>query len=313
MNSLDLPQAIRVAQPVPGVPWMAGGLGAFFPRITNDGHLELLVSGRDAQGESRIGSMIYEWGDPPRLLHVSEPLLDRGALGTFDMNGAGYPWLVQHEDAQRMFYVGWTRMGADIPFRNQMGLAERTDDGGSFRRVSRASWFPATDREPIGTGSCAVDRLPNGLWRILYVNFVAWDRQGDGVSHRYNVRQAFSADGINFDRDASTVAIELEGDEVAIGTPAPRWVGEAQEILFTARIDFYRLYSVPVTAEGEILKRRTLLNIPAGDWDGEMQGYPKLLRHAGQDWLFYCGDGYGRAGIGMVALPPHILARADHR
>jgi len=123
------------------------------------------------------------------------------------------------------------------------------------------------------------------------------------------VRQAFSADGLTFDREASSVAIELEGDEVAIGTPAPRWVGDAQEILFTARVGFYRLYTVPVTAEGEILKRRTLLNIPAGSWDQEMQGYPKLLRHAGEDWLFYCGDGYGRAGIGMVALPAHILAR----
>jgi len=309
MLGLYLPKAIHIAKPVPGVAWMAGGLGAFFPRITADGHLELLVSGRDALGESRIGSMIFEWADEPRLLHVSDPLLDRGALGAFDMNGAGYPWLVQHEDAQRMFYVGWTRLGGDIPFRNQIGLAKRAGDSGPFLRMSQASWFPATDGEPIGTGSCAVDRLPSGLWRILYVNFVAWDREGDRVSHRYNVRQAFSVDGLTFDRGGSTVAIELEGDEIAIGSPMPRWVGAAQEILFTARVDFYRLYSVPVTAEGHIQKRRTLLNIPAGSWDGEMQGYPKMLRHAGQDWLFYCGDGYGRAGIGMVPLPAYILAK----
>jgi hypothetical protein len=287
---------------------MSGGLGAFFPRITKDGLLELLVSGRDAAGESRIGSMTFEWGDPPRLVHVSDPLLDTGELGAFDMNGAGYPWLVEHDAVQRIFYVGWTRMGGDIPFRNQMGLAQRTREGVPFKRVSRASWFPATDREPIGTGSCSVDRLPNGLWRMLYVNFVAWDRDRDGVSHRYNVRQAFSSDGVTFDRDASDVAIELEGEEVAIGTPAPRLVGDAQEILFTARVDFYRLYSVAVTADGRIQRQRTRLNIEAGSWDQSMQAYPKLLRHDGRDWLFYCGDGYGRAGVGMVALPEHVLA-----
>ncbi len=309
MLSLDLPKATLVAQPVPGVPWMAGGLGAFFPRLTSDGHLELLVSGRDAGGESRIGAMTFEWGDPPRLLHVSEPLLDRGALGAFDMNGAGYPWLVQHEGAQRMFYVGWMRLGGGVPFRNQLGLAERLGHNGPFRRMSQASWFPATDREPIGTGSCAVDRLPSGLWRMLYVNFVGWERQSDSVSHRYNVRQAFSDDGLTFDRETSSVAIELEGDEVAIGTPAPRWVGGGQEILFTARVRDYRLYSVPVTDDGEILRSRTRLDIPAGSWDGEMQGYPKLLHRAGQDWLFYCGDGYGRAGIGMVPLPARLLAK----
>jgi hypothetical protein len=309
MPSLDLPKAIHIAQPVPGVPWMAGGLGAFFPRMTRDGGLELLVSGRDAQGESRIGSMVFEWGDPPRLLHVSEPLLDLGELGAFDMNGAGYPWVVERGYAQQMFYVGWTRMGGGIPFRNQLGLAERAGETGPFRRVSRASWFPAIDREPIGTGSCAVDRLPSGLWRILYVDFIAWDRTEASVSHHYNVRQAFSSDGLIFDREASTVAIELQDEEVAIGTPAPRRVGEAEEILFTARTGFYRLYSAPVDDGGEILRRRTRLDIPPGDWDGQMQGYPKVLRRDGQDWLFYCGDGYGRAGIGMVPLPAHILAK----
>ena len=173
MFSLDLPKATRVAQPVAGVSWMAGGLGAFFPRITADGHLELLVSGRDAQGESRIGSMIFEWADPPRLLHVSEPLLDRGALGAFDMNGAGYPWLVEQEGAQRMFYVGWTRMGGGIPFRNQVGLAERLGVSGPVRRVSRASWFPATDREPIF--SLSVRAASNSARRgAMKVKAMAW-------------------------------------------------------------------------------------------------------------------------------------------
>lgn len=286
---------------------MSGGLGAFFPRITREGYLELLVSGRDEAGESRIGSLIFEWGDPPRLVHVSDPVLDCGEPGAFDMNGAGYPWLVEDGDLQRMFYVGWMRLGGRVPFRNQMGLAERHGDRGPFRRRSRASWFPATDAEPIGTGSCSVDRLPSGRWRMLYVNFVRWEVGSPTVSHRYNLRQAFSNDGLNFDRDASTVAIELSDGEVAIGTPAPRWVGAAQEILFTARVRDYRLYAVPVGPDGNILRERTRLDIAAAAWDGQMQCYPKVLRHAGLDYLFYCGDGYGRAGVGMVPLPDHLL------
>lgn len=309
MQKIQLAKAHHIARPTPGVAWMAGGLGAFFPRITEAGRLELLVSGRDLRGESRIGAMTFEWGDPPRLLDVTEPLLEKGDLGTFDMNGVGYPWLVRHGDVERMFYVGWTRMGGDIPFRNQMGLAERSGTSGLFHRMSRASWFPASDDEAIGTGSCSVDRMPDGRWRMLYVNFVAWERDGEAVKHRYNVRQAFSQDGLNFDRRRSTVVIELEDDEVAIASPAPRWVGDTQEILFTARTQNYRIYSVPVTASGDILRRRTLLDIARGDWDADMQAYPRILRHDGVDWLFYCGDGYGRAGIGMVTLPPNVLAK----
>lgn len=309
MKTVDLPKAVLVAQPDAKVSWMQGGLGAFFPRITPAGQLELLVSGRDAAGESRIGSMIFDWGDPPRLVNISAPVLDHGDLGTFDMNGAGYPWLVEHDGVQRMFYVGWNRMGGGIPFRNQMGLAFRDRNDGPFRRASRASWFPATDREPIGTGSSSVDRMPDGRWRMIYTNFVAWERTATGPVHRYHLRQAFSSDGLNFDRDASTVAVELVGDEIAIGTPAPRWLGPDHEVIFTARTDFYRLYAVAADRNGRLSSERTRLQIPQGTWDSEMQGYPKVLSHKGTDWLFYCGNGYGRAGIGMVALPHRLLTR----
>lgn len=309
METIVLPKAVHVATPNPSIHWMAGGLGAFFPRITPDGLLELFVSGRDERGESRIGSMLFEWGDPPRLLEVSEPLLDVGELGTFDMNGAGYPWIVEHEGVERMYYVGWTRLGGQVPFRNQIGLAERREGRGPFIRASRAPLLEAINSEPIGSGSCSVDRQSDGRWRLLYVSFVAWEAAPNGAVHRYHVRQAFSDDGLNFDRANSSVAIELEGDELAIGTPAPRRTAEGEEILFTARTDFYRIYSLPVDDRGEISRRRTRLSIPQGAWDSEMQGYPKVLRHDGADWLFYCGNGFGRAGIGMVPLPAGRVAR----
>lgn len=308
MPAVELPKALCVARPDPRVPWMAGGLGAFFPRLTAAGHLEILVSGRDSDGRSRIGAMTYEWGDPPRLLDIGEPLLDMGDLGCFDMDGAGYPWLVETGGVQRMFYVGWMKLGGTVPFRNQLGLAQRTADGERFRRVSRASWFPATDREPVGTGSCSVDRLADGRWRMIYTNFERWEVAGSGAVHRYNLRRAFSEDGLHFDRDGSAVMVDLADREVAIGTPVPRAVAGREELLFTARIDRYRLYASPIEA-GLAVPERTLLRIPAGDFDSETQAYPKLLVADGAEWLLYAGNGYGRAGIGMVPLPRGPLSR----
>jgi len=309
MDFVDLAAPQLIATPDPRVPWMEGGLGAFFPRITSSGQLELLVGARDIRGESRIGSLLFEWNDPPRLINVSAPMLDLGEPGSFDMHGMTYPWLVEHGGMERMFYVGWTKLSGDIPFRNQLGLAERAPGTHAFRRCSRDPWFPPTAAEPIGTGSCAVSRVADGRWRMLYTHFEPWQRDTGGTVHRYYIKQAFSDDGLAFDRTNATPVIPLLPGEIAVGAPAPRATGDGEEILFSARGDRYRLFSVPVDRTGQISRQRTHLRIPAQAWDSAMQCYGRILRHDGADWLLYCGNGYGRAGIGIVRLPPQRLSK----
>ena len=46
---------------------------------------------------------------------------------------------------------------------------------------------------------------------------------------------------------------------------------------------------------------QTFVNPPKpGDWDAEMQCYPCVARYKGDDYLFYCGNGYGVAGFGYA-------------
>ncbi|WBV45501.1 hypothetical protein [Pseudoroseomonas cervicalis] len=306
---LRLPPATRL--PVPAAPpgWMAGGLGAFFPRRDAEGGLELFVSGRDAAGTSRIGLLRYAgFPEAPRLAAASAPLLGPGEPGGFDADGVGYPWLVE----DRLYYVGWQRLGGAVPFRNQLGLALGGAQG--FWRHSRAPLLAACDAEPIGHGSCCVERLGPGRWRMLYTCFLGWEAQeGGGLRHRYRIHAAWSDDGLAWQLPGQ-VAVDFdpaaEEEEYALASPVT-WQGAGPEelLLFTARGARYRLHAARGGEGGRFRRLACPIAIAAGAWDDAMQCYPRLLRWDGRDVLFHAGNGYGRAGIGYSLLPAGWEAR----
>ncbi|WP_159999943.1 hypothetical protein [Roseomonas sp. 18066] len=303
-----LPAGRLLLRPWPGCWWMAGGLGAFCPWLGPQGELRLYLGGRDAGGRSHIGRLDFDGppapGHAPALRGLHGPLLSLGAPGCFDADGTGYPWLVEADDALRMYYVGWQRLGGAVPFRNQIGLAVSRDGGDSFCRHSRAPLLPASDAEPIGHGSCAVQRCSDGSWRMLYTSFLEWAEVPDGgLRHRYHLHTGWSADGLDWQRPGE-VAVPLADDrEYALGAPAP-WGRAPERIFFTARGDRYRLFLGTAEGAGRFRRHPAPVEIPAGDWDDGMQCYPRILRAGGQDFLFYAGNGYGRAGIGFLAIPP---------
>ncbi|WP_419900196.1 hypothetical protein [Roseomonas sp. USHLN139] len=304
-----LPPGRLLLRPLPGCWWMAGGLGAFCPLLGPDGALRLYVGGRDAGGRTHIGRLDFdgppEPGRAPALRGLLGPLLSLGAPGCFDADGTGYPWLVEAGGEMRMYYVGWQRLAGAVPFRNQIGLAVSRDGGDSFFRFSRAPLLAASDAEPIGHGSCAVQRQPAGGWRMLYTSFLEWAEAPEGgLRHRYQLHTAWSPDGLDWQRGGE-VAVPLADDsEYALGAPAPWGGGDAPErLFFTARGDRYRLFLGTAETPGRFRRHPGPVEIPAGDWDDAMQCYPRILRAGGEDFLFYAGNGYGRTGIGFLPLP----------
>jgi hypothetical protein len=304
-----LPAGRLLLRPLPDCWWMAGGLGAFCPRLGPDGALQLYVGGRDAEGRSHIGRLDFDGSlqdaAPPVLRQVSAPLLSLGAPGCFDADGTGYPWLVEAAGVLRMYYVGWQRLGGAVPFRNQIGLAVSRDGGASFSRASRAPLMAASDAEPIGQGSCAVGRGADGRWRMLYTSFLEWAALPEGgLRHRYQLHTAWSEDGLDWRRTGEVAVPLADAEEYALGAPAPWPVeGAPERLFFTARGARYHLFLATAQAPGRFRRHPAPLRIPSGDWDDAMQCYPRVLRAGGQDVLFYAGNGYGRAGIGYLPLP----------
>ena len=44
------------------------------------------------------------------------------------------------------------------------------------------------------------------------------------------------------------------------------------------------------------------IGLSASGWDSEMVAYPVVFDHAGERYMLYNGNGYGRTGIGLAVL-----------
>ena len=124
-------------QPDDSIAWMGGGAGAFFAMPQDDTTVRLFLTGRDKTIRTRVGIVTLKWTDRPQVMDVTpEPVIDLGELGTFDMDGVSYPWIVRHDGALFMYYVGWNRLGGSLtifpsalesamPPRNSRNCVER--------------------------------------------------------------------------------------------------------------------------------------------------------------------------------------------
>jgi hypothetical protein len=282
-----------------GVEWMAGGAYAFAPVVEPSGIVHIYAGGRDARGRSRLGVVTLEWDERPRVVDVgATPVLDLGEPGSFDMDGVSYPWIVRADGEVRLYYAGWNKLGADVPWVAQLGLAISRDGGATFARVSRAPILSRTDREPIGVGSSCVERDGDG-WTMYYTRILSWDVAERPAKPYYNVGQARSADGVAWERLDVNV-IGHEPGEYALGAPSlHEWEGR-KELYFTARGNRYRIFVAQRGADGAFRRLAAPLAIPPSDWDDDMQCYPHAVTIGGRRYLLYCGNGYGRAGVGYA-------------
>jgi predicted GH43/DUF377 family glycosyl hydrolase len=282
-----------------GIWWMSGGAYAFFPIVESDGTLRFVAGGRDKDGRSRLGVVTMEWGDQPRVTHVTpDPILDLGEPGAFDMDGVSYPCVMPSERGIFLYFTGWRRLGGRVPWTTDLGLAQSDDSGKTFRRLSRAPLMPPTDEEPIGVGSVCV--VPSeSAWSMFYTRLLSWDIEAQPARPNYNVWRASSSDCIMWRRDGVNV-IPHEPGEYALGAPSfHRWDGQEQ-LYFTARGSRYRVFVAVRGEDGNFRRVPGPIQIESTDWDSEMQCYPHVREIRGRRYLFYCGNGYGRAGVGFA-------------
>jgi hypothetical protein len=259
----------------------------------------LYVSVRDPQGRARIGRTVLTMTPRAALAPLEpEPVLDLGALGTFDDSGVVTSCLLRDGARRYLFYTGWSR-GVTVPFYLGIGLAV-SDGGGPFVRVSRAPIIERCNVEPFLSASPAVVQ-EHGRWRMWYVSGAGWIGSRSPAEPRYHLRYRESADGMTWPGPGQS-CVEAGPGEHAFGRP---WVireGGVYRMWFSVRGERYRIGYAESTdglAWTRADARGGLLPADAG-WDSEMVEYPCVFEHAGQRYMLYNGNDYGRTGIGLA-------------
>ncbi|MGB5809253.1 MAG: hypothetical protein WBG86_01910 [Polyangiales bacterium] len=288
------------------IPWMHGftGAGAMVVSAAESPRVDLYITGRDSQNRSMIGRARLDLASASILEIEPEPVLTPGSLGAFDENGVSYPTLLRHGGDLYMFYTGWMPTVL-TPFQNHIGLAKLEADG-KFHRVSRAPVLPRTHEDYLSMGS-SFATVEDGVWHLWYTSFLAWGgADSDAPKHRYEIKYAHSPDGRAWTRSGDQVCIGAEHpEEHSICRPSVLKIEGRHHMWYCYRGTRYRIgYAVSQDGIRWTRSDAAVGIAPSGDgWDSHEQGYPHVIRHG--DWLYmvYCGNGFGRDGIGLARLP----------
>ncbi len=284
--------------------WMATCTGPSFAVQINDTSLfDIYITGRDAHNRSQIGKAVLDIEDLQRPMRIQDLVVfDVGELGCFDENGVSYPVIVEHNGLRYMYYVGWVPTVL-TPFQNFTGLATAPTGTDNFTRVSRAPILERTNAEPFSSGSVYVMQ-ENGLWRMWYTSFLRWGGAGEH-KHYYVIKYAESIDGIHWQRDGK-ICIDIENaSEYAIGRPSVFKYNNQYYMWYVYRGDEYRI-GFAMSDDGIEWKRMDhLAGIDVSKqrtWDSNAISYPHVFPHKDYLYMLYCGNDYGREGLGLARM-----------
>ena len=175
------------------------------------------------------------------------------------------------------------------------------------------SW-PPLSHEPFLVGDGFV-MVVGDTFHMWYIFGVSWKRFGpDAAADRiYKIGHAVSADGIAWEKEeARQIVADRLGPEESQALPTVITIGGRHHMFFCYRqsYDFRtnvdRGYRIGHAYSDDLLAWTrdddgSIAGTP-GDWDSDMQCYPHVFELAGEVYLLYNGNEFGRSGFGLAVL-----------
>jgi predicted GH43/DUF377 family glycosyl hydrolase len=269
-----------------------------------EGLIRVFAGFRDDDGVGRVGFVDLDAENPSKVLGVSRrPALDIGVPGAFDDNGVIPTSVVEREGKLYLFYAGY-QLVRKVKFLVFCGLAVSADGGETFTRYSRV---PVCDRtsEELYFRVIHMMMLDDGRWRAWYGAGDSFDVEDGKQYPRYNIRHAFSPDGVHLGDDYQ-VCVDMRGGEYRVGRPYVIKHDGLYKMFFGAGTiaEGYRLaYAESPDGISWTRKDEELgIDVSASGWDSRMQAYPSIVHYRDRTYLFYNGNDYGLEGFGYALL-----------
>ena len=255
---------------------------------------------------SSIGFIDVDADNPSRILDVSkDPVLVPGRPGTFDDNGVFPAHASVHDGEVYLYYTGF-QLVDKVRYTNFGGLAKSTD-GNHFRRVSEA---PVLDRADEGlhvrAGQSVVE--DNGIFKTCYSAGTGWEFVKGELRPRYDVFYQESVDGLTYQNQGTRIVQCDSSVEHGLGRPQIVRLGGDYYVFYTRRIKEnmkYHLGCAKLLRPGQWKRIDEWVALPfgsSGEFDSEMVYFPSVIQAGSRTFLFYCGNAFGREGLGYAEL-----------
>lgn len=290
-----------------------------FAMVDGD-RIRLFYAGGDDAGQRHI-CVATAAQDDLTTWERQGPLLELGKPGAFDQRWTVLPYVHRFGDRWHLYYSGNEgSSGLGLQGFPGIGLAI-SEDGEHFEKYSEApvitgdqtAAFP-DNRGIAGGGTILEDVSADGgvTYRMYYTLATGTPSHDRHIDQEKYCAVCFSRDGIHWTDHRIVLGprSDVPHDDVAGAAPFVWHDGDCYRMIYSAigtRWDAYSLAQA-VSADGFIWERgpgdSNLVLMPDFDnpdsWEHQMVEYPSLLIEGDHLRLFYCGNGYGRTGIGTA-------------
>lgn len=272
--------------------------------------LRVYFSTRTIPTESKTTFLDLDIKDPSNILYIHDkPILENGKVGTFDEHGVMPSGVIQNDNKTYLYYSGWSKR-INVPYSNLTGLAISDDHGKTFKKVGDGPILSTNIYEPYSATSPHIF-FENGLYHMFYCSGTNWIKKEDKYEHTYDIKYAFSKEGIYFLQDGKSV-IALNSEDEAITRPVVLKRSDKYHMWFCYRgsedfrdgKDAYRIGY----AWSKDLKNwhredeKAGIEVSEEGWDSKMMAHPYVVETPYGTYLFYNGNGFGQSGFGYAVL-----------
>lgn len=270
-------------------------------------------SKKDTEGNfiSNSSFIDLDKDDPTKILYKHEkPLFELGGYGSFDEFGVMVTDVLEYNGKVYLYYAGWQRLGGGTAaYQVMLGLAISEDQGISFKKISKGPIMSIDYFDHISIGNVAAI-VENNNWKLYYTNLTEWVISGNKPTYEYEIKFATSGDGVFWNKTDKVVIGEENGFGVAtptvhkINNHYHMWFGYRKAYDSNNNVGGYGIgYAhsndgINWVREDELSE---ILTSKSG-WDSEMICYPDLVQVNDRTFLFYCGNEFGKEGVGVAEL-----------
>lgn len=267
---------------------------------------------QNGQYRSVTAYMDLDKNDLSKICYISDnPILEYGNRGTFDEDGIMPGTIVQKKGAEYwLYYMGWRR-AVSVPYSWAIGMAVSKDNGVTFEKFGSGPIMTVSYNDPYLLASPRSVFMKDGIWHMFYGSGTGWIMDKDRNESSYLIRHAVSEDGITWKRD-NGYCVETVYEDESQGACSIVEINEVYHMFFSYRhsIDFRnreRGYLIGYAYSKDL---KTWIRddgsggiaVSKQGWDSEMICYPHIIKIGEKIIMFYCGNGFGQAGLGYAEL-----------
>lgn len=280
------------------------------PQLFGPERARIFFASTDERNFGRITYLDLALEDRPQIISLNNDfILDVGRDGAFDDCGVNPSCVVSDGEDTFLFYVGYERC-FKTPMKLFAGMARLDPMSGKAERLGNIPVLERNNEEiSIRTAPCVVRRDAGFL--LYYVTCDRWLQLPDRLIPEYSIRMVRSS-GLRDWTAPSTLCFVPDPTKSEVGFGRP-WVlyDEVRKVYsmwYSVRrvIDgklTYSNFGYAESPDGSTWQRLdSLLRFQASGeaWDSEMNCYCSVIESGSRRWMFYNGNGNGRAGFGVA-------------